>query len=329
MVQRILNRQAQFAAMARRVPPASLMFFAALCLAGCGFSERAERPIWRAQAENACFARKLVTPSAAIVSAPEIDGPGICGMTRPLKVSALANGAIVVDRVLTIDCPMIPALEAWLNEIVEPDAQARFGQRVATLNVFGAYSCRGIDNIPGARLSEHAFGNAVDVAGFTLADGREIDFVHDWKKTDSPESAFLQEAHSGACRYFTTVLGPGADVFHYNHIHLDLANHGSTDTGPRRICKPTPAPDLLPSPAAPDGLPPAPNIDEPLDIAHLSAPGPAAASPDGSIGPGAALDGALPPAPIGETDPKPPVLPAGAGPSVDSKPTSAIGDHDD
>ena len=60
--------------------------------------------------------------------------------------------------------------------------------------------------------------------------------------TDSQEAAFLHEVHAGACQYFTTVLGPGADVFHYNHIHLDLANHGSTDTGPRRICKPTPAP---------------------------------------------------------------------------------------
>ena len=297
--------------MARCVRPMSLISSAALCLAGCGFFERAERPVWRAQAENACFARKLVTPSAGIVPAPEIDGPGICGMTRPLKVSALMGGAITVDRVLTIDCPMIPALEAWLNDIVEPDAQAHFGQRVATLNVFGAYSCRGIDNIAGARLSEHAFGNAVDVAGFTLADGREIDFVHDWKKTDGPESAFLHEAHAGACQYFTTVLGPGADVFHYNHIHLDLANHGSTDSGPRRICKPTPAPGLLPAPAAPDGLPPAPDIDEPLDIAHLSAPGPAAVAPDASVGPGEGPDAALPPVPIGETNPAPPVLPPG------------------
>jgi hypothetical protein len=330
VVQRFLNRQAQFAAMARRVRPVSLTFTAALCLAGCGFSERAERPVWRAQAEDACFARKLVIPSPAIVPASEIDGPGICGMTRPLKVSALENGAIAVDKVLTIDCPMIPALEAWLNDIVEPDAQARFGQRVATLNAFGAYSCRGIDNIAGARLSEHAFGNAVDVAGFTLADGREIDFVHDWKKTESPESAFLREAHAGACQYFTTVLAPGADVFHYNHIHLDLANHGSTDAGPRRICKPTPAPALLPSPAAaPDGLPPAPNIDEPLDIANVGAPGPAAASQDASVGPGEGPDAALPPAPIGKTDPAPPVLPSGAGPRVDPKPRSAVGDHDD
>src|SRR5580658_3612737 len=289
--------------MARRVWPVFLWLSATVSLAACGFFGREERPIWRTQAENACFARNLVTPSDTIVPAQEIDGPGICGMTRPLKVSALANGTIAVDKVLTIDCPMIPAMEAWLNDIVEPDAQSRFGQRVATVNAFGAYSCRGIDNIAGARLSEHAFGNAVDVAGFTLADGREIDFVRDWKRTDTQEAAFLHEVHAGACQYFTTVLGPGADVFHYNHIHLDLANHGSTDTGPRRICKPTPAPDLLPAPQPRDGLPPAPEIDEPLDIAHLSAPGAAPVAPDAAPGPGDGPDGALPPAPMGESDP--------------------------
>ena len=193
-----------------------------------------------------------------MVPVPEIDGPGICGMTRPLKVSALANGAIAVDKTLTIDCPMIPALEAWLNDVVEPDTQARLGQRVATINVFGVYSCRSVDNIAGARLSEHAFGNAVDVAGFTLADGREIDFVHDWKKTDGQEGAFLHEAHAGACRYFTTVFAPGADVFHYNHIHLDLANHGSTNTGPRRSASQCPRPTLSQLPRRPTACRPRP-----------------------------------------------------------------------
>ena len=296
----------------------------ALVLTSCGFFGRPERPIWRTQAENACFARKQVALSDWIAAAPEIDGPGICGMTRPLKVSALDDGAVAVDQTLTIDCPMVPALEAWLNAIVEPDAQSRLGQKVAAVNVFGAYSCRSIDNRPGARLSEHAFGNAVDVAGFTLADCRRIDFGRDWKMEGSQEAAFLHEAHAGACQYFTTVLGPGADGFHTNHIHLDLANHGSTDTGPRRICKPTPAPDLLPAPPPGDGLPPAPEIDEPLDIAHLSAPDASAAPPppEASPGPGEGPDAALPPAPIGE--PLPPILPAGVYPGVDRSPTSSI-----
>lgn len=313
--------------MARCVRPVVLVLFAASSLVGCGFFNRPERPIWRTQAENACFARKLVTPSEYIVPAPEIDGPGVCGMTRPLKVSALANGSVGLDKTLTIDCPMISALEAWLNDVVQPDAMARFGQRVATVNVFGAYSCRSVDNIAGARLSEHAFGNAVDVSGFTLADGRTLEFVRDWKRSDTQEAAFLHEAHAGACGYFTTVLGPGADVFHYNHIHLDLANHGATNTGPRRICKPTPAPNLTPAPAAPDGLPPAPELDEPLDIAHLSAPAAAPPPADASSGPGDGPDVALPPAPIGASNPSPPILPAGAGPSVDPSPTSSIRRH--
>ena len=303
---------------------------AVLPAAGCGFFGRPERPAWRAQAENACFAKNLVTPSAYVVPSREIDGPGICGMTRPLKVSALSDGTVGTDKVLTIDCPMIPALEAWLKDIVQPDAQARFGQQVATVNVFGAYSCRSIDNEPGARLSEHAFGNAVDVAGFTLMDGRKLTFVRDWKGDGTQEAAFLHEVHAGACSYFTTVLGPGADVFHYNHVHLDLANHGRTNTGLRRVCKPLPSPTLTPPPASPDGLPPAPEIDEPQDIAGLSVPKRTATAlaPESLSGPGAGPDVALPPAPIGETDPAPPILPAGAGP-VDLTPTSSIGDHDD
>jgi hypothetical protein len=315
--------------MARCVPPVAVLLFATASLAGCGFFGRPERPAWRAQAENACFARKLVNLSDYVALSQEIDGPGICGMTRPLKVSALANGAIAMDKTLTIDCPMIPALEAWLNDIVEPEAQSRFGLRVTTIKVFGAYSCRSVDNLSGAPLSEHAFGNAVDVAGFTLADGREIDFVRDWKMTDSQEGGFLHATHAGACQYFTTVLGPGADVFHYNHIHMDLANRGSTNTGARRICKPAPSSDLSPAPQPQDGLPPAPNIDEPLDIAHLGAQNAVALAPDVSSGPSEGPGAALPPAPIGETDPAPPVLPAGARPSTfDTEPTSSIVDHD-
>ncbi len=299
--------------MARRVSPLLVCACALVSLSGCGFLERAERPAWRTQAEEACLSRKLVQPSAFITPAREIDGPGICGLYHPFKVSALANASVAIDQPVTMDCAMIPALESWLAESVQPVAQARFGQGVVGLNVFGAYSCRSVDNIEGAQLSEHAFGNAIDVAGFRLADGRSISVVENWKKTDSQEAAFLHEVHAGACQHFTTVLGPGADVFHYNHFHLDLAMHGATDTGPRRYCKPTPAPDLLPAPPPPDGLPPAPEIDEPQDVARASpgGDGPMALhGPTGQLPPPPAYTAATaprPPAPVFDANaPRPP-----------------------
>ena len=312
--------------MARSVWPKVAVCAALLSLAGCGWLERAERPIWRTQAENLCLSRGLIKPSAYVAPLPEIDGPGICGMTHPFKVSALADGTVSVDKPVTIDCSMIPALEGWLAEVVQPTAQARFGANVVGLDAFGAYSCRGVDNVPGAQLSEHAFGNAIDVAGFKLADGREISIVRDWKKADSQESAFLHEIHAGACQHFTTVLGPGADVFHYNHFHLDLAMHGATNTGLRRYCRPQPAPDLMPAPSRPDGLPPAPEIEEPMDVARATArPNSGPLVLDGP-------SGALPP-PVQAYDDRvapPPILPAEDGAAIDSSPTSSIPlSHDD
>jgi hypothetical protein len=309
--------------MARCVWPKAFGVIALFSLAGCGWLERAERPAWRTQAENLCLSRGLVKPSAYVAPQPEIDGPGICGLTRPFRVSALADGTVGLDKPVTIDCSMIPALEGWLAEVVQPSASARFGASVVGLETFGAYSCRGIDNVAGAQLSEHAFGNAIDVSGFRLADGREISVVHDWKKADSQESAFLHEIHAGACQRFTTVLGPGADVFHYNHFHLDLAMHGTTDTGPRRYCRPQPPPESLPAPSRPDGLPPAPDIEEPMDVAG-AAPRPNA-GPLVLAGPSAAL----PPQVFDNRPAPPPILPAEDRGAVDATPTSSIALSDD
>jgi len=253
--------------MARCVKPWAGGVCVALALAGCGFFERAERPAWRTQAENACFAEGLVKPSSFIEPLPAIDGPGICGMTRPLRLSALSDGQVLVDKSVTIDCSMVAGLEAWLADVLQPLAEARFGERIVAINAFGAYSCRSVDNLAGLPLSEHAFGNAIDISGFTLASGRKISVVSDWGRDGTQESAFLHDAEASACERFTTVLGPGADGYHVNHFHLDLAMHGRTDTGVRRICRPAPAPSLLPAPSK-DGLPPAPDVDEPIDVSR-------------------------------------------------------------
>jgi hypothetical protein len=311
--------------MARSVRPSLLLLAALFALSGCGLLHREERAAWRGQAEKACLAGGRVKASAYLREIAAIDGPGICGLDHPLRVSALKDGAIALDKSVTLDCPMVDALNDWLDTVVQPAAMKRFGVAVAELDVFGGYSCRSIDNMAGARLSEHAYGNAVDVSGFGLADGRRIVVVHDWKRTQTQEAAFLREAQAGACGLFTTVLAPGADPFHYNHMHLDLAMHGRTNTGLRRYCRPTPAPELLPPPARPDGLPPAPDLEEPMDVAHARprhAPVRFASTPLDLHGPNFAF-----PEAVGarQTELEAPLLPPE---NIDRAPTSSI-DRDD
>ena len=90
---------------------------------------------------------------------------------------------------------------------------------------------------PNAHVSEHAFGNALDIAEFSLADGHRISVQYGWRGTPE-EQGFLHDVQLAACEQFSTVLAPGANVYHYNHIHVDLMRHAST----RHICEPTAIP---------------------------------------------------------------------------------------
>jgi hypothetical protein len=257
--------------------------------------------------------QKLVQPAAYTVPANSIDGPGICGLEHPFKVTALAEGTVTLNASQTIGCPQIAALNQWVTEVVQPIALARFGQPVVHIDSMGSYSCRSIDNKRGANLSEHSFGNATDIGGFRLADGHEIKVVKAWTRGTDQEQAFLREVQAGACNIFTTVLAPGSDTFHYNHIHLDLAMHGRTSTGPRRICRPLPKPQLLPAPPARDGLPDAPDIDDDIDVSQaggggsrayanrldVASPPPAVTSYPQTRAASVRPSGLMPPAPIG------------------------------
>ncbi len=225
-----------------------LVLVCAAALAGCSVPVKPQRPAWRAQAENACVSQHKVRPSEWIALANEMDGPGICGLTRPYKVTALQNGAVSFNATATLDCPMVAELDQWVGDTVQPAAQARFGQRVVRIDSMGSYACRGMNNQSGAQLSEHSFGNALDIGGFVLEDGRRITLVRDWWKGDEQARAFLMDVHRGSCAHFSTVLSPGSNAFHYNHIHVDLAMHGRSG---RSICKPAPQETLPPPDQSP------------------------------------------------------------------------------
>lgn len=286
--------------MARRILARVLAAGLILSLAGCGLFERPQRPAWRGQIENACLAQGRVQASAFVEPARPIDGPGICGLEHPFKVTALAQGTVALNTTQTIGCPLAAALDQWIADVVQPAALARFGAPVARIDSMGSYSCRTIDNQNFEKLSEHAFGNAIDIGGFRLADGRAFSFVQGWNGPDEEVRAFLREVQAGACTIFTTVLAPGADMFHYNHMHVDLAQHGATSSGPRRYCKPAPSPQLLPRPGRRDDLPDPPPLDEDLDSVQL---GPAGGSQ--STLALHALDPGIPPAPLADARPRP------------------------
>jgi hypothetical protein len=109
---------------------------------------------------------------------------------------------------------------------------------VVEIREIASYGCRTRNN-HGVAMSEHAFGNALDVAAFRLADGREISVVRDWWRGGPAERAFLAAAFAGACVEFYTVLGPGSDPYHSNHFHLDLLRTNARNG--RHFCQPTPS----------------------------------------------------------------------------------------
>jgi len=138
-----------------------------------------------------------------------------------------------VTPAATLACPIVSELDRWIVNVVQPAALHWFGSPVAEIKQISAYSCRGMNGDPNAKISEHAFGNALDIASFTLADGRTITVKNGWRGLPE-EQGFLHDVQGAACQQFTTVLAPGSNVYHYDHIHVDLMNRRNG----YRVCNP-------------------------------------------------------------------------------------------
>ncbi len=165
---------------------------------------------------------------ADAVSIGSVDGRGACGIKNAWKVSAV--GGVAFSTPARVRCQMVGATNRWIGKVMQPAAQSTFGERVVKLHIAASYACRGRDNKRGAKISEHAFGNALDVSAFTLASGRVVEVEDGWK-SGGKESAFLKQVHGKACGTFTTVLGPKANAAHRNHFHFDLGKHGRSGKG--------------------------------------------------------------------------------------------------
>jgi len=127
-----------------------------------------------------------------------------------------------VTNLRAMTCPLARHFARWAREAVQTAADQWLDTNVVRIETFGTYGCRTVNSQAGARLSEHAFANAVDVSGFQLADGRHITVLHDWNGEDESARRFLRQVFQAGCRRFNIGLSPDNDAYHYNHLHFDM-----------------------------------------------------------------------------------------------------------
>ena len=157
---------------------------------------------------------------------PRSDGAQ-CGYDDAVRFTAGGARRIALAPAgLGTSCPVAAALAVWEWNIVQPQAEEILGSRVVAIRHFGSYSCRRLYGRDQGNWSEHARANAVDIAGFQLADGRSISVVKDWNG-DAPAARFLHAVRDGACDLFATTLSPDYNAAHRDHLHLDQAARGA------------------------------------------------------------------------------------------------------
>jgi hypothetical protein len=159
-----------------------------------------------------------LTEIAVIELLPRLIGPGECGGRDMIRLNAVLlpnHKRVEVKPTAVLRCAMAESFAAWVRDEAS-DKVAALGDALRSVDTYGSYECRGRNWVADAKLSEHGKGNAIDLRALVLADGRHITL------TDEIVSKPLRDdLRDSACHRFTTVLGPGADGHHNNHIHLD------------------------------------------------------------------------------------------------------------
>ena len=195
---------------------------------GPGAAEPAEAPAMEvpprpevSPAEEVACRERLTRMGAEFAEQPPLSDPSGCAVAKPLSLKSLSP-TIAVQPPVTVNCSTAEALARFVTQTASPLAEQELGSPVKAVGQASGYVCRPRNGTH--KLSEHAFGNAVDIASFTLADGTTVEVT----ATRNPEqSTFLSKLRSAACGPFKTVLGPGSDADHALHFHLDLAKRRS------------------------------------------------------------------------------------------------------
>lgn len=148
------------------------------------------------------------------------NGNGACAVAEPVTFRAIAmldGTKVELDSAVTVTCPFAVALIDWVRHDL-PGIVGRENGKLARLTGVGGHACRPRNGVPGARISEHATGNALDLAGLRLDDGRDLSLAG----KDAATRSMREGVRTSVCARFKTVLGPGSDASHKDHLHLDM-----------------------------------------------------------------------------------------------------------
>jgi hypothetical protein len=200
----------------------SVIILSALLLSACG--GRGDRDVVRH--DNGAFksddARQcLSTLKAADVRFSPLPNQSYGGGCQTIDTVKLMSFAVNTTNLGPMTCPLAANFAAWAKHAVRPAAKQFLGSDVERIETMGTYSCRKVKGNRSNKLSEHAYGNAVDVSAFILTDGRRISVLNGWNGK-SEERAFLRRLHESACKRFGTVLGPNYNAAHRDHLHFDM-----------------------------------------------------------------------------------------------------------
>ncbi|MEP9374032.1 extensin family protein [Mesorhizobium sp. KR1-2] len=182
------------------------------------------RPSATMPAEEIACRKRLVSLGVSFEERPSESDPEGCAVPYPLAVKTLGK-AIDIAPDVVMNCAMAEAVARFATDSISPAAQAAYGEELKSVSDASGYACRPRNGT--TTLSEHAFGNALDIGRFTLSKGTEVDVV---PAPEEKAAKFLADIRKAACGPFKTVLGPGSDADHTRHLHLDLAprKHGAT-----------------------------------------------------------------------------------------------------
>ncbi len=160
----------------------------------------------------------------------ETDG---CGYPRPLSINSLMGGIKIKSNTdIKLRCETALSFVRWISQVVTPSAKLHLDTSPATIYLSTTYKCRHRNGKPEAKISEHAYANAIDFLGIDFDNGESM-MVMIRKGDSDAMRAFQASIRGGSCAYFTTVIGPMTNNYHSDHFHLDLAQRN----GGYRVCE--------------------------------------------------------------------------------------------